>query len=732
MIDLDATYDFDSKSVQGTFEADKARLQDLVTASQRYVPASLTSSLEALSQATGDLSIGTSFEGPVEAPNLKIDTFEGQNLQYKGQAYGSLTADNVTRENGVWTIPSIILSGPEGKVSAQGTVQENGPINITSSADNLHISAFGPFEDALSTNQGVASFSLSATGDSSQPAISGSLKIDHLAKAPESAQNEDLSVVAPHIALSNKGIHVDGSYNYAGFAGSLSGDAPFHYGQGIGDQPISAHLALNQQPIADIPLIDTFVDPSRSKGTISGDLTLSGPLSELKYTGGLTVNADTMAFRFSGPNPYVKQIDDEFKNFVANIGITSNQALALNVKGDVVRGGSLTLNLETPLSDLSEALKQSAEELARKFLDSPLNGSFQLNHTKLSQSFVPGGNVAMEINGSTPIAGTLRRPEIGTSDKPGSFTISHASTSVPTLPASTGESTAYQIDPLFNIEAALTDPAAIHEGRTADLSLTGDTSLKGSLSDPRVDANLVVDHGTILLPGGTVRLDQGGTINFNYRKPLADQMFATADVDLVGHTAVTAYGLTGTTQRYNITLEITGDLLRQQGLQINAFSDPPDLSSDDVLALLGEKGLFESLSTADQSATQQRLQAALAGWALPSLTSPLMAGIARSLGVDLISLDYNAIDLATLSVARALSPEFSVQYRQQLGTPPPGFRSIFDFRLVYTPRRGPAFLRRLSLSAGADQDNPWKVSLEYGLRFGTPSTGPRTKTIISP
>ncbi|HWD38098.1 MAG TPA: translocation/assembly module TamB domain-containing protein [Fimbriimonas sp.] len=737
VIDLEATYDFDKRTVDGAFDADRARLQDIVTASQRYVPTSLLASLNALSTASGDVTLGSHFSGPVESPNLLIDTFEASNLNYKGQLYGSLTGTKLTRENGLWSVPGLNLKGPEGTFAVNGTVRENGPINLNATGDQVLLAAFSPFDEDLLGNAGVGRFNLKATGDSSRPAVSGTINIDHLAKAPTSIQQEagaadqDLSVSVPHASLSDKSVHLDGTYRYAGFTGSFDGDAPFRYGEGIGSGSVSAHVALDKRPISEIPFFKTIVDPSHTSGVVSGDITAAGPLRNVKYSGGITLTADSLAFRSTDQNPYIQHVDDQFKNLIAQLGITAKGDIAVNLKSDVSGGGSLALNLATPLFDPTDTAAAGRGGILGRFLDGNLTGNLSLNNTKLRQSFKGGGYVAMQVNGSVPLGGTIRNPTIGTRSAPGSFTVSHVDTQVPTLPAGGGEESTFPIDPSFYVDAALADPATIRSS-SANLALTGDANLRGKLSNPRANANLVVNRGTITLPGGTVRLDDGGTVNFSYRKPFADQPLASVDVDLVGHTSVTAAGLSGNVQRYNITLNITGDLLKQEGLQMDAISDPPDLASDQVLALLGQKNLLESLGSGDQSETERRIRDALFGVALPSLVSPLTSGLAQALGLDFISFDYNATELTTLSVARSISPDFTLQYRQQVGTPPPGFRSIYDFRIVYTPRKGPPLLRRLSLSAGADQDRPWKVSLEYGLRFGGSSDRFRKKTIISP
>jgi hypothetical protein len=206
-------------------------------------------------------------------------------------------------------------------------------------------------------------------------------------------------------------------------------------------------------------------------------------------------------------------------------------------------------------------------------------------------------------------------------------------------------------------------------------------------------------------------------------------------VDLVGSTGITALRYGTTPEHYDITVDITGDMLTANALQMTAISDPPDLNSDDVLALLGQKDLFESLgaNTNGTAATEARVTDAVAGFALPNLLDPVTNSVSKELGLDYVSLDYNELSLATVSAARALTPELSLQLRQQLGPAYPGTKPITDFRAIYSPRHVSAALRRFSIAVGYDQDNPWKVILQYGSRFGPSPTGPGgKKTVISP
>jgi hypothetical protein len=723
VIDLDGSYNIDDKTISGTFDSDRSPLREIVAASLRYLPATLAANRTALIAASGDVTIGAKVAGPVATPDISIGTFQINNLAYKGQPFGNLIASNISRTKRTWSIPQLTLSGPEGSISASGTVAEQGRIQaaIASVKDaNLKASAFGVFVPALVTSKADAKFSATLSGDTSAPDLNATVKLNHVASAPSSSDgakpDRDLTITLDKIGIAKGTIGIGGAYGYDGFTGSFDGTAPFSYAGGFGEGSIQAHLVLDKRELKDLPFITEFVDPARSQGTLSGELSATGPMSNLTLDGGFDFSAETLGFRFSDPNAYIKRVDDELKNVQVKLSVSGGHTLILSANGTEVRGGDISLTSNMDLPDLGSISNKDSSTIMGQFLDSPLSGRLAAKNLTFKQS-APGGYVAGVIDGETTFGGTFKNPAIGTRDKPGAFTLSHVESTLPTFPSKGSASAPSNFNPEFNLTAILKDPAHI-KSSTADLLLNGNSSLKGSLTEPQAKADFVVASGTVRLPGGTVRLTQGGTVDLNYINSFGQESTAAIDVDLEGKTSITAIRYGQTTQRYDITVDITGNLLQQNGIRFDAISDPPDLSSDDVLALLGQKNLLESLGSGDPNADEQRIRDALVGFALPSVLDPYTSSLAHNLSLDYISLEYNAVNLATVDFAKSISPDFTLQYRQQVGTPPPGYRSIYDFRLVYSPRKGPKLFRRLSLSAGTDQDRPWKIALEYGVRFG--------------
>jgi hypothetical protein len=161
-------------------------------------------------------------------------------------------------------------------------------------------------------------------------------------------------------------------------------------------------------------------------------------------------------------------------------------------------------------------------------------------------------------------------------------------------------------------------------------------------------------------------------------------------------------------------------LLQEGGLNLNASSDPPDLSKDEILALLGKTDVLQTIGSASgfsQSETEKRIRDALVSVAVPTLTEGFTSQIASGLGLEYLNIDYNAIEGASLSFAKVLGKGLVIQGRRQI-TQMPGDRQLdYDLRLTYRLPTRNTNLNRVVFSLGMDQDRPWKLGVEYGFRF---------------
>jgi hypothetical protein len=354
----------------------------------------------------------------------------------------------------------------------------------------------------------------------------------------------------------------------------------------------------------------------------------------------------------------------------------------------------------------------------------PIVGSLDVKPATIRQS-IGGAVTTATVEGKANVSGKAVAPKIS-----GAFVISNLDSNLPSVETAAGDSAPILFDPTFDLTFALAEAGRFRTA-TADLYLTGDVSVKGPLSNPVALAELVTERGSIRLPGGVVRVDEGGQISFAYKRPLSGGTPASAELDLRGRSQVTLARPGQGSQRYDVTLDIRGDVLRENGLKFDAQSSPSDLTQDEILNALGRTDLLSSFA-AGGSSTERNVRNAFVGFALPGLLDNFTGGVARGLGFDYLNLEYNEFDSATVAFARSLGQDFTFQGRQQVGTPTPGYRSIFDLRLSYNPRRLLPKLSRFSFTVGVDQDRPWKAAVEYGTRFGGRGGKPQPKHSLFP
>jgi hypothetical protein len=253
--------------------------------------------------------------------------------------------------------------------------------------------------------------------------------------------------------------------------------------------------------------------------------------------------------------------------------------------------------------------------------------------------------------------------------------------------------------------------------------------LTGKLSKPVATADFSVQKGNIRLPGGNLRVDPGGSLEFSYHNTANSVATASLGVDMRARTSMTSSQNNGLATRYDVTIGVSGDLLKEDGLNLSASSDPPDLSQGQILAMLGRTDILESIGSGNRD-TKDRVQEALVGYALPSLFDPYTSEIAATLGLEYLTWEYSRNEQASFAFGKSLGLEFSVQVRRQLGEPAPGVRPLYDLRLVYAPKTILRRIPRLNFSFGADQDRPWKVAVEYGFRFGSSEKEPAGPPVV--
>lgn len=764
----DASFDPNSQSLGGQVTLFNSRLQDLVAISTRYFPNLSYDVIQSMKEASGTVNLAASVGGTASMPSLDVKTLEASDLTYRSVNFGRLTA-SLSRTGTVWDIHSIALnSDPQDQAKhpvaildrTSATIDEKGDTKASARLSVHNIGAFANLVPQLSGMQGEATFDVDVDGATAHPDVQASLSATNIGKVPPPLSPQELEEqqrAAAHLTNGAQGpvrpsdtpapdllgmeliaridgergrLSLGGSINYYGFNGQLEGDAPFQYPFEIPKNgQVKASFNIHERDLLSISSLAPVLNKRNTAGgKISGQITASGTADNLNISGGIHLVATKLGLEVPAPKqpgvatPPPIPINTYLKDLDATVGL-ANGKLSVMAGADSSRGGRFDFNASTPVPELHSLVSTFQDKGLNALLDNPLDGEFKLSKFAVSQDFpkasdtlhalmgLANGKVAATADGAITLDGTLGQPSLT-----GRISMSDVQNVVPTILGTSTSSEPVTFDPKFDVRLTLAKPALI-KTTAAEMRVLGGGRIQGSRSAPNIRANLQVEDGKISLPGATVRLVQGGTVTFIY-EPTPDEPIAQLNVDMEGQTSITAQRFTDQYERYDITLGVKGDLLKENGLNLTAESSPNDLSQERILALLGQVDLLSRVATGGigQSDTKNQLRDALAGYALPSLTSGLTNAISDKFKID-VYLEYNAFEQASVAFVKSLPYGFFIQGRRQIGEPPPGFQPLYDIRLVYRPRRVRGVLSRVSFSIGADQDRPFKIAFEYGTKF---------------
>jgi hypothetical protein len=343
-----------------------------------------------------------------------------------------------------------------------------------------------------------------------------------------------------------------------------------------------------------------------------------------------------------------------------------------------------------------------------KFLNNGVSGNLVANGFQMSQG---KGNKASSgsISGDLKLKGTIGEPVVT-----GDIVIESGNLTLPQIEEKPASEPSF-IDPKFDIKMRTVAPVTLRAA-AGQFRLTGEGTLGGSLQSPYFNSTLTVRGGSIRLPNARIAVEDGGEIKISYRSSSSGLITSRADVNIEGQTQLTAERTSGGVERYDIHLKIRGNLLEEKGVIITAESDPPDLSQGRIMALLGQGDFIRGLGLGNSNITEQ-FRNALIGVALPYLAGSFTDRLAQQLGLDYVNVEYNSFDHFSVTAAWAIGKNLILSGRRQLSSPIPGEGIRYDIRLTYRPSFGGSALRRVRFYIGTDQDRPWKIGVEYGIKF---------------
>jgi hypothetical protein len=571
-------------------------------------------------------------------------------------------------------------------------IDDAGEISLDGEIYNIDLNWFKNFNSALVSVEGRADVSFIASGVLPEPEIAATV-------ATEGLKFSDLAIdlnagpffIRQRSITAGDPTSTDPNDPGAGYvrlrdleARLVGVNLPFEYPFTIPrDRPVDALIIVPDKDIDDISEF-LAIDAENSEGRVTGGrLQVSGTLEELQTSGSIALDAPRIKFL---------ETDTTLTGTTASVNLEGDM-LRVQARGASSDGGTFSADTRISFDGLvieeESFLRTSDIRFAQRFgTDSRASGT-------LNADINFSGDVYQPL-----IQGTVRASEAAMRIA-GEFPVAEGAAALP-------------INPIFDVELILEDGQVANGPIEAQASGSG--FLRGPLSvmDARMD--FVVDSGELSLPSARIRLERGGTATFEYSKNFAGEREASLDVNLNATTRVTADGGLGP-QRYDISMEVRGDLLSDDELQITATSDPPDLSQSQIMAILGQVDLIENVAATGFSRFESQLKTILSSVAAPLLLGQVSRTIEEALGLDYFSVDFTGSGIGGITLAKSLGNGFTLEYRRVLEQYALAGESLEEIRITYRLPTNNPVLGRFTVGVAATRDGLFKATLSYSKRF---------------
>lgn len=658
--------------------------------------------------AEGQISLTASVSGLASSPEVAIQDFEANELGIDGKPLGAVTGSASRSADGVWSTPAVAWRSEGGAFDLIGSISEDGSFslqNLTITDVDLGLAA-SIFGQDLPFSAKASNAVLAGRGTLEEPMLQGSLLVNEVSIPQEDGQVTVLPVnlILEQITLANGKASGLGSISYRGFTGRLTAQAPVDLLLGEeSEERISARLDVESRPLQELSELLTGLNLERSQGQLGGYLLLTGTPDDLELTG-----QAALAGVDGGPPARlaINGLESELEDAVMTVTLADNQAV-VRAGGTGTQGGQINLSAEADLEPLltGKASRGAAGlEVSAKLNLSGLRVEQPLKFGELPPADQPS---RVQVSGELDLSGSL--DELALS---GGISVSEGRLVLPPALPEGGSATPIDINLALNsVRLSLAEPAAFVLP-VGEVRISGEGVVTGSLAEPTISAPLVVAGGEFSLPSGAVDLQPGGTVNVTYSGGEA-----RAQLSMEATTSIVARRLADQFERYRVTLYVNGNALAPEGLNIFAVSEPPDLTSDEIMAVIGQKELIEGLvGNVIQRQNEEFLRGALYTLALPALTQGISANLAESLRLDYVSFEYNPFEQAIVRAGRELSSGLQLSGYRQLFEPAFGPQR-WDLRLTYRLPSRDALLSRFRLGIGSDQDRAWKLFVDWSRRF---------------
>lgn len=660
-------------------------LWDIITSSPEFSSESAKTARETFARVprltSGTVNAKFQLNGCLDSPDGTIN-LTAENVGVDVQQIEKITLE-ASADKGVVTMHSTVASG-ETVVDIMGSpLFKDGHVQLSVDARNLDLSRLRPWL-GVNTPGGTATVEFEVSGSVLAPVVLGSIEVVKPSFHGVEFDNLRVSrieVRGGRIDISDVILAIDGHQAVA------QGSVPWDWSTFSvpNDLPLKLTANLRQEDLAILGTFSHSIDAARTQGAVTAQIQVSGTLANPLLSGNLTVTDGTLA---------IKGFTNDFTNLNIGLDFDGKQIVfqqmsmssSLGGNARVVPGSYLTIgDLDTSAVNLM--LQTQGFMIAEKNLM-----GFQ-------------EDVNMQLDAGLSVTGTLARPIVANAavdSTPGGLAMSNAKISfiTPTaLPTRTG--LVLPINPTFNVSINVGQNVWVAPP-SVSMRIAGRGSLTGTLADPNLEMNLKAQEGSIKVAGRRLRIVPGGTILARYAPP--EETVARFDFSAV--TSVVATNPLGQTERYEITLHVTGPV---NDLQIGLTSNPGGLAKEQMLAALGH---LEGVFTSGEVGLQRELGNILGAVGASTLFAPIENLFVERFGFEQFNVEFGPEVPLAIFISRRLTGNFFVSYYQQMMQTQSSVRDIgYAVTLNYKLKK------YYFLSAGVDAQDTFTFQAGFSRSF---------------
>ncbi|GIV10260.1 MAG: hypothetical protein KatS3mg019_2351 [Fimbriimonadales bacterium] len=662
---------------------------------------------ERVATLQGIVQAELSVQGALNQPTAML-TLNAEQLEWRQQPLGSLSLQ--ASWQGESDISDLAEATPAERASEslrRLRTQRAELAQLRWQAENARLEGRGAYTpDALSADFEIAQLPLrwARLWEPVLPAFDGALDLSLIAEGSPESPELTLSATVNNLTYENYTIDQilfsqidvrdgaiqtdDALIHMREYQARLSGRVPFHWSPlGVpDDEPLQIQARLREQPLTVLGLFAP-IDPERTQGTVDATLEITGTLADWQPRGQLQIADGALGIENLRTALQEIGLVVEFDGREARIV----QAQARSSEGGALQAtGVVRLNEDNPVADIRIVAE-----------------SFTVNEPKLP---LLEGNAQAVVSGTVQVQGALTNPQVQ-----GALQVQRGFLYLPPefTPREGGEP--LPIDPRFDLRVAVVQGFTLRNPNL-DTKLEGAMQVGGSLQAPTLTGEFSLRSGALSLPTARLRIEPDSVARLNYPFTSAiGETIARIDLDVRASTSVVAPDFTGDPIRYRVEVDVRGPLDDPEQLQLTARSDPPGLSEQRILSLLGRGQVLAAIARGANPTEvfREQLGDILSAQVLPGLFAPIETGIAEAFNLEQFSLDYTGLRPASLYLVKNLFNGVGIAYRRGIGVTNNEYQVRLFYRLPFRNR----LLQRLRIGFGFDHTQTRFVFIEGSVLF---------------